>query len=128
MGLVLIGVALRGGAPPGAEAVRPWQDQAHNKTLCSASSQGLARCAPAHPQPPPHPAEQGAGRTNGKINASRAEPPRPAAAVTRASAAPLTRPAVVPSKPAAAAALPARPAAALPRTPKAGARTRPPKQ
>ena len=132
LGLVLIGVALRGGAPPGAEAVRPWQDQAHNKTLCSASSQGLARCAPAHP---PHPAAQGAGRTNGKINASRAEPPRPAAAVTRASAAPLTRPAVVPSKPAAAAALPkpavalpARPAAALPRTPKAGARTRPPKQ
>ena len=133
LGLVLIGVALRGGAPPGAEAVRPWQDQAHNKTLCSASSQGLARCAPAHPPHPPHPAAQGAGRT--KINASRAEPPRPAAAVTRASAAPLTRPAVVPSKPAAAAALPkpavalpARPAAALPRTPKAGARTRPPKQ
>ena len=132
LGLVLIGVALRGGAPPGTEAVRPWQDQAHNKTLCSASSQGLARCAPAHP---PHPAAQGAGRTNGKINASRAEPPRPAAVVTRASAAPLTRPAVVPSKPAAAAALPkpavalpSRPAAALPRTPKAGARTRPPKQ
>ena len=120
LGLVLIGVALRGGAPPGAEAVRSWQDQAHNKTLCSPSSQGQARCAPAHPAHPahpPHPAAQGAGRTSGKMNTSRPAPL--AAALTTASAAPLARPAAAPSRPAVA--LP-RPAAALPRAPKAAAR------
>jgi hypothetical protein len=157
LGLMLIGVALRGGAPPGAEAVRPWQDQAHNKTLCSPSSQGQARCAPAHPAHPahpPHPAAQGAGRISGKMNASRAESPRPAAALPRASAAPLARPAAPLARPAAPlarsaaplarpaaaplvrpavalprppVALPTRPAAALPRAPKAGAR-RPPKE
>ena len=144
LGLVLIGVALRGGAPPGAEAVRSWQDQAHNTTLCSPSSQAQARCAPAHPAHPAHPAQahpstQGltaaaermqqariaAGRSSGKMNASRAEPPRPAAALPRASAAPLARPAASLARPAAAAA-PSRPAAALPR-PGAAALLRAPK-
>lgn len=146
LGLVLIGVALRGGAPPGAEAVRSWQDQAHNKTLCSPSSQAQARCAPAHPAHPAHtaqahPSTQGltaaaermqqariaAGRSSGKMNASRAEPPRPAAALPRASAAaaPLARPAAALARPAAAAA-PSRPAVALPR-PGAAALLRAPK-
>ena len=111
LGLVLIGVALRGGAP-GVEAVRPWQDQAHNITHCSPSSQAQARCAPAHPAHPVHPAVQGLARTGTrKMNASRA-PPRSAAALPRASATALARPAAALAKPAAA---PSRPAVALPR-------------
>ena len=136
LGLVLIGVALRGGAP-GVEAVRSWQDQAHNRTHCSPSSQAQARCAPAadstHPAHPAHPSQAhsvrpshlahpavqgGAGRPGlggSKTNATRAEPPlRPAAALPRSPAAAMTRSAAAPPRPAAVLPRPApRPAAAI---------------